>query len=197
MDRGFRDWLAGLGRRELAALAAVGVALVVAAGVWYVRSLPRPVTVEAVPAPSPSPSPAAIFVHVAGWVRHPGVYELREGQRVADAIELAGGPRRRADLDALNLAAVLVDGQQVLVPRRAEVGVAPTAPAVGGAPSMVNLNTAALEELETLPGIGPVLAQRIIDHRERNGPFTSVEDLLEVSGIGEKRLEALRDLVVV
>jgi competence protein ComEA len=202
MEGGFRAWLAGLGRREMVALSLIGLAIAGGAGLWYIRSLPRPIeTVElSQPVPGPSPTPAAVFVHVAGWVRSPGVYELQVGERVIDAIDRAGGPRRGADLNALNLAALVVDAQQVLVPRKAAepsgVGGQVTAPGAEGN-QKINLNLATAEDLETLPGIGEVLAQRILEHREANGPFTSVDELLEVSGIGEGRLEDIRDQVTV
>jgi competence protein ComEA len=200
LEGGFRAWLAGLGRGEMAALALVGLVITGGAGLWYVRSLPRPIqTVEvSQPLPGPTPSPV-VYAHVAGWVKQPGVYELRQGDRVIDAIERAGGPRRGADLDLLNLAALVVDGQQVLVPRRTAVAgaVGGDRPVHGSQPQKVNLNLATADELESLPGIGEVLAQRIIDHREGNGPFTTVEELLEVSGIGEARLEDIREEVTV
>lgn len=203
MDGGFREWLAGLGRREMALLVLVGVALVGGAGLWYVRSLPRPVEVRAGPAAeAPTPTPASLFVHVAGWVRRPGVYELREGDRVIDAIERAGGAKKGAELGGLNLAALLVDAQQVLVPRSAPAGAAPGAVPTGQAPGttgtgLINVNVATAEELETLPGIGEVLAATIIEYREDHGPFTSVDQLIEVSGIGEVTLEEIRDLVTI
>jgi competence protein ComEA len=201
MEGGFRAWLAGLGRRELIALLLIGVVISGGAGLWYMRSLPRPIeTVElAQPVAGPSPTPAALFVHVAGWVRSPGVYELQMGQRVIDAIDRAGGPRRGADLNALNLAALVVDAQQVLVPRKVATssGAGGQLTAPGGEGQKINLNLATAEDLETLPGIGEVLAQRILEHRESNGPFTSVDELLEVSGIGEARLEDIRDRVSV
>lgn len=196
---GFREWIAGLGRREAAVLLLVGLAIAGGAGLWYVRSLPKPVEIQearAGPVAAPSPSVAPIVVHVAGEVRSPGVYELAAGDRVVDAIERAGGTRKRADLRALNLAAVLTDGQQVLVPAKVKGGAA-AASGGGGPEPKVNLNTATQEELEGLPGIGPVLAQAILDYREEHGPFASVEDLLDVSGIGDSRLEDLRDLVAV
>jgi competence protein ComEA len=183
-------------------LAAIAVLVGGGAVFWYVRSLPRPVTVRTLrPEPAPSPSPVPVVVHVAGWVRRPGVYELGQGERVIDAIEAAGGSRRRADLDALNLAALLVDGQQVMVPRKSlSEGPGERSTASGGSTGgqgLINLNSATAEELETLPGIGEVLAAEIIAYREQNGPFTSVEDLLNVSGIGEQRLADVRDLVSV
>lgn len=201
MEGGFRAWLAGLGRGEMVALSLVGLAIAGGAGLWYVRSLPRPIEAVEVshPVPGPSPTPAALYVHVAGWVHQPGVYELYVGDRVIDAIERAGGPRRGADLNALNLAALVLDAQQVLVPRRTAmpvgVGAGLTSPA--GESQKINLNLATAEDLETLPGIGEVLAQRIIEHRESNGPFTTVDELQEVSGIGEQRLADIRDQVTV
>jgi competence protein ComEA len=201
MDGGFREWLAGLGRREMVLLVVLDLALLGGAGLWYARSLPRPVEVRAGPAAvAPSPTQARLFVHVAGWVRRPGVYELREGDRVIDAIERAGGPKKGADLGGLNLAALLVDAQQVLVPRTAPAvgpaAEAPTAEAPEGS-TLINVNVASAEELETLPGIGEVLAATIIEYREENGPFTTVDQLVEVSGIGEVTLEEIRDLVTV
>jgi competence protein ComEA len=187
------------------------MALAIAAGAvfWYVRSLPRPVAITSsggtasavLPAATPSPSPSVIVVDVAGWVRHPGVYEFTQGGRVIDAIRRAGGGRAHADLTSINLAALLTDGEQILVLKRGAPGAvsggSPLGGAGPGATGVVNLNTASLEQLETLPGIGPALGQRIVDYREQHGPFRSVEDLLGVSGIGEKRLADLRDSVSV
>jgi competence protein ComEA len=142
-----------------------------------------------------------LVIHVAGAVRQPGVYRLRSGARVDDAVQRAGGATRRADLGGLNLAAELEDGRQVLVPRRAPAGGA--APAAGGtaaapatAPGQpLNLNTATLEQLDTLSGIGPLTAQKILDFREERGGFGSVEELGEIPGIGDKRLASLREEV--
>jgi competence protein ComEA len=176
------------------------------AGLWYVRSLPRPVEVRADAAPPATGAPATsspglvpILVDVAGWVRHPGVYEFHDGDRVIDAIDAAGGARRGAALDALNLAAPLADGTQILVPRREASESAGSATSVdgGATPSKVNINSASAVELEALPGIGEVIAQEILDYRTANGPFASVDDLLDVSGIGEVTLENIRDLVTV
>lgn len=140
---------------------------------------------------------ATIVVHVAGAVRHPGIYRVRDGTRVADAIRKAGGRTQEANLDALNLAAKLADGRQVLVPARAPVavGAAAAAPAVAGAGLPVNLNSATVEDLDALDGIGPTTAQKIVDYREEHGGFTSVDELDQVDGIGPTRLEALRDQV--
>jgi competence protein ComEA len=138
-----------------------------------------------------------VVVHVAGAVRDPGVYKLSSRARVDDAVARAGGPTRRADLGGLNLAAKVEDGRQVLVPERARAG-APAATATATTPAEgqpLNLNTATLEQLDTLSGIGPLTAQKILDFREERGGFGSVEELGEIPGIGEKRLASLREEV--
>jgi competence protein ComEA len=211
-----RDRLRSLEGREILGLFGIAVLLIGGAVFWYVRSLPSAVHVSAIPgAPpagqmgaSPSPSPTSVVVYVSGWVRHPGVYEFRSGDRIVDAIKRAGGPKKGADMNALNLAAFLTDAQQVLVMKKGQApppaasgstGGSGSSGATGGvaAEAPVNLNTATLDQLESLPGIGPALGQRIIDYREQHGPFRTVDDLLEVSGIGDKRLADLRDKVTV
>lgn len=152
---------------------------------------------------SRSRSRAELVVHVVGAVRRPGLYRLREGARVADAVARAGGARTVADLAALNLAAPLVDGTQVLVPRR--VATAMPANGSGGTTATsgessppagkVSLSSATAEQLDALPGVGPVTAQKILDYRAEHGPFGSVDDLDAVPGIGPARIEQLRDLV--
>jgi len=141
----------------------------------------------------------AAVVHVAGAVRRPGVYRLPPGSRVDDALRRAGGARRRADLSAVNLAAPVEDGRQVLVPERVRAAVgAGGAPAAAGTQDLpLNLNTATLEQLDELDGVGPATAQKILDHREERGGFGSVEELGEIPGIGEKRLASLREAVSV
>jgi competence protein ComEA len=200
-----------LSRAELLGLVLLTAVLLGGAGLWYMRSLPRPVEVRSAPGsapaaaetPSVSPSPETILVDVAGWVRRPGVYEFHTGDRIVDAVEAAGGARPGAALETLNLAAPLTDGTQVLVLKAASgVGVAPGAiPAAGSGTgsvgSLVNINAATATELEALPGVGEVIAQRIVDYRTANGPFTSVDQLLDVSGIGESTLESMRESVTV
>jgi competence protein ComEA len=199
-----RDRLATLSRGELIGLLAVVGVTLAGAGFWYVRSLPAPVEVRSAPppvdaAPEASASPTVvILVDVAGWVRRPGVYEFTEGSRVIDAIEAAGGARPGALLQSLNLAAPLVDGTQVLVPKEGQPPPTGTGAATGGdGGALVNVNTATNAELETLPGIGEVIAQAIVDHRTENGPFASVDQLVDVTGIGDATLENIRDLVTV
>jgi competence protein ComEA len=169
-----------------------------------------------VPTPSTTPTGAAtnapgsaaagagiVLVHVVGQVRHPGVVRLPAGARVEQALEAAGGATAKADLVRVNLARPVVDGEQIVVPKPGEAmtgaaGVVdgPLGPAsTTGAEGPVDLNTAGLAELDTLPGVGPVLAQRILDWRSQNGRFSTVDELGEVSGIGEKVLENLRPLV--
>jgi competence protein ComEA len=134
----------------------------------------------------------AIVVNVVGAVRRAGLYRLREGARVADAVRRAGGPTRRADIALVNLAAPLADGQQVVVPRRSPAGAGGAVPAAG---AKVSLASATLEQLDALPGIGPVTAQKILDWRQGHGPFRAVDDLDAIPGIGPARVEQLRDLV--
>jgi competence protein ComEA len=147
-------------------------------------------------------SAAVVLVHVVGQVRHPGVVRLPAGSRVEQALAAAGGATSTADLVRVNLARPVVDGEQIVVPKPGQpiegaagslAGAA--APGVGATPAPVDLNTAGLAELDTLPGVGPVLAQRILDWRSQNGRFSTVDELGEVSGIGEKVLENLRPLV--
>ncbi len=158
----------------------------------------------ATPAPGASASTgAAVVVHVVGQVRAPGLQRLPPGSRVADAVAAAGGATKKADLARVNLARVLVDGEQVVVPAPGDpdppgspsAGASGGGAGAGGAGSTVSLNTADLAGLDTLPGVGPVLAQRILDWRAEHGRFTSVDELGEVSGIGEKLMERLRPLV--
>ena len=138
-----------------------------------------------------------LVVHVVGAVRRPGLYRLADGARTADALRRAGGATRRADLSLVNLAAPVSDGTQIVVPKRAppaESGAAPPADEAAAA-GPVHLNTATLEQLDELPGVGPVTAQKIVDYREQHGAFSSVDDLDAIPGIGPARLEQLRELV--
>jgi competence protein ComEA len=136
----------------------------------------------------------AIYVDVSGAVNKPGVYELENGARVFHAIERAGGVTEDAFLDNINLATVLYDAQKVHVPRRYESSFQESGVATEYT-GKVRINTASSEELQTLPGVGVVIAQRIINHREQNGPFASIEDIRQVSGIGEKTYQEIKDMI--
>lgn len=137
-----------------------------------------------------------LVVHVVGAVRQPGLYRLDQGDRIADALRRAGGATPAADLTAVNLAAPLADGTQVMVPRRISVAGGGSAPAGTAAPAgPVRLNTATLEQLDELPGVGPVTAQKILDYKAIHGAFASVDELDAIAGIGPARLDQLRDLV--
>ncbi|MCR2785552.1 MULTISPECIES: ComEA family DNA-binding protein [unclassified Microbacterium] len=176
-------------------------ALAVTVAIGILRSTAAPVETvtitETDATPGPSAPVAAVYVHVSGAVAVPGLYRLDDGARVVDAIAAAGGFGEGADEAAVNLARIVGDGEQLHVPVVGEAVPAATAPGAAAPPGggKVNLNTADLAALDTLPRIGPALAQRIIDWRDENGRFTSVDDLLAVPGIGDKMLAALRDLV--
>ncbi len=177
----------------------LAAALLVAALI-LVTAPPRGHAVVLLPAPAPAP----INVHVAGAVTTPGVYALPRESRLADAIQAAGGLTEAADSSAVNLAAVLNDGEKWIIP---EIGAAPPPVELGPITedsrspepilSIVNLNTAVAADFETLPGIGPVLAQQIVEYREAHGPFQSIENILDVPGIGETKFESLKSLVTV
>ena len=196
--------------RQLAAwgLAVVAVLML---GVWYLSRGGPAVASSSAPPPaikveSGDSGGGSVTVHVAGAVRRAGVYRLRASSRVNDALTRAGGATARADLDQVNLAAKVEDGRQILVPRRppksapvaASAPAAPGQPAVPGQPTVpVNLNTATPEQLDTLPGVGPATAQKILAYRQEHGGFRSVAELDRVSGIGPAKMAALRDHVTV
>lgn len=195
----------GLTRKHLLIAAACCAVLLFAAG----KLLTRPPS-DAVLAPPAAPpaetttasAPTVLVVDVVGAVHRPGLYRLEQGARIADAVARAGGATRKAGLSSINLAAPLADGQQVVVPNRGSASGAGAAPAASGgsaatgiATGPVHLNTATLEQLDALPGIGPVTAQKILDYRQKHGSFASVDELDAVPGIGPARMDQLKDLV--
>jgi competence protein ComEA len=201
-------------RSILAGAVAVAVAVLVAW--WLLRPGPEPPELSlpmARPAPTvtvaPSTSAPDLAVHVTGEVAVPGVYRLGPEGLVQDALAAAGGPTTAADLERLNLAAPLADGMQIWVPGADEDPpsvVGPAGPPAGGGstgedgeapPPVVDLNTATAADLERLPGVGPATATAILDHRDQHGPFSSVDELIDVRGIGPAKLEAIRPLVIV
>jgi competence protein ComEA len=218
---GWRGRLAALlagAARQRTAVALLALAALLGAGAVWLRATPRPAgpldgpggppgaaadaaqtLPRAVPAGQAAGEQAAgrVAVHVAGRVRRPGLVRLAAGSRVQDAVRAAGGATAGANLDAVNLARKLVDGEQIRVPARGEA-VAPPAPQDGQAAPAgpLDLNSATVEQLEALPGVGEVTAGRIVAYRSAH-PFTSVDELLEVPGIGQRRFEQLKDLVTV
>ncbi|MEU4563731.1 ComEA family DNA-binding protein [Actinoplanes sp. NPDC023936] len=204
-DEEKRSWLRAFdpGRPGVRALAAVAVVVVLVAAFLAWRSRPRldPVEIPGPPAVESVPASGAaveVVVAVGGKVRKPGLVRLPPGARVADALTAAGGAEPGVDVAALNLARRVTDGELIMV------GVTPPVPAPvpGGSAGavtggLVNLNTARLSDLDGLPGVGPVLAQRILDTRDQQGGFTAVSDLRKVDGIGDARYEQLKDLVTV
>jgi competence protein ComEA len=208
---GLRERFVSLsGRRSeaLIVVAVVAVAVIVSAGLML-RHQPAVIAPPATEnkghsasmAQVASPSPS-VLVDVSGSVKRPGVYGVGDGARIEDAIQQAGGPLPKADLGALNLAQVVIDGQQIAVPRKGEVVEPVTAGTTGGtststpAPGqMISLNSADEPTLETIPGVGPVTAQKIIDYRTTKGGFDSVEQLLDIDGIGPATLENIRPYV--
>lgn len=190
-------------RRVVVAILAVG-AVVVLVGAVLIAALGSGGSTTTYPATArppriasaAAPTPSALLVQVGGAVRHPGLVSVPMGARAVDAVTAAGGPTTKADTTALNLAARVVDGQQLVLPERGKPGTAAPAPSTvlqSGAP--VSISTASEAELETLPRVGPAMAARIIAYRTAHGPFTATTDLMKVTGIGQKTFDSLKDLV--
>lgn len=190
-----------LQRRRLLLAVAGSLALILLLGRFV---LGAGTTTTAAPLPLPPAAGAGVtglpssrvVVDVVGAVRRPGLYRLAQGSRIADAVTRAGGATAKADLAQVNLAAPLADGEQVVVPRRGAGVAAAGSSSAAGPAAPVQLSTATLEQLDSLPGVGPVMAQKILDYRQKHGAFQSVDELDAVPGIGPKRLEQLHELVV-
>jgi competence protein ComEA len=186
----------GLDRRRVLVIVVALVLVLALAGRPLLRpkpaAVPAPVRVEASARARAAPA-SKIFVYVVGAVRRPGLYQLPDGSRIADALARAGGSTRKAQLELVNLAARVADGEQIVVPRRGSGGaVAAGTGSAAASSGPVHLNTATLEQLDSLPGVGPVTAQKILDYRQAHGSFSSVDELDAVPGIGPARLEQLR-----
>lgn len=202
LRRRLRDVLASV---DASPAEAAGLAMLLTGGVvcmvllvWWARPAPAPAA--DLPPAVPMDARTTVTVHVAGAVVAPGVLELPASARVVDAVEAAGGATVVADLGALNLARTLTDGERIEVPVHGSGGGGSSSEGSDGAfdpEGRLDLNRATTVELETLPGIGPVLAQRIVEHREAHGPFTSTGALRDVPGIGERSFQRLAELVVV
>lgn len=195
------DWL----ERYRVYLFTMFIGLIALGGVVFLLRRPTPEAIEILPPPSPTPAPtvtpATVTVYVSGAVIHPDVYTLPEGSRVKEAVEAAGGFAAQADRDRINLAQRLHDEEQVYVPQIGEEDPPLAPPTTTGSTrasgGKVNINTATAAELESLSGIGPTYAQRIIEYREQNGPFQQIEDIQQVRGIGEATFEKLKDQITV
>jgi competence protein ComEA len=171
------------------------------------RPQPEPITIlppEPTATSLPTPTPRPLCVYVSGAVARPDVYELPPDSIVKDAVEAAGGPTGEADLNRINLARRVQDEEQIYVPQKGEESLPvspPSGPSLSSPSSQkgdkVNINTATAEELDTLPGVGPSIAQRIIDYRTTHGPFRSIEDIKKVKGIGDATFEELKDKITV
>jgi competence protein ComEA len=182
-------------RRQAIVVALVLAVVVLLAARWGGEASTSAPAAKPVRVRTEAPARPKLVVDVTGAVRRPGLYRFADGARAADAIQRAGGQTRKANLEAINLAAPLVDGQQLLVPRRGppSAGAADAGSAVPAGP--VSLSSATVEQLDTLPGVGPITAQKIVDHRTQHGAFRSVEELDAVPGIGPARIEQLKELV--
>jgi competence protein ComEA len=182
-------------RRRLVAGALLLAIVLVFAGRHLVGAGTASQAAPVAAAPIRADSGPALIVHVVGAVHRPGLYRFSGRSRVADAVARAGGATRRADLTLINLAAPLADGTQVVVPVKAPASATGSSAGSGAAPQgPVHLNVATLEQLDSLPGVGPVTAQKILDYRQKHGAFSSLDELDAIPGIGPARIEQLRDV---
>jgi competence protein ComEA len=183
---------------KIVVFATIGALIVIALGIFALRlPTPEPVVIEA---PPPTATVGPIKVYVSGAVVHPDVYTVERGSIVKDALAAAGGPAADADLNKINLAQTLNDGQQVYIPRVGEVPTPGPTSSGGGQPAIsgpININTATQAELEALPHIGPAIAAKIIAYREKYGPFARIDDIKRVAGIGPSTFDDIKDLITV
>lgn len=189
-------------KNALYALLGVMAGFVLAGVLVFISRSPAGQSITLLPAPTESP----IFVHVVGAVPRPDVYEFSPGARVQDAVDAAGGLLTSADREVINLAALLMDGDQITIPYKdgeapeetsGEVELPSSTETSSINLDLININTADLEELDTLPGVGPTTAQHIIDYRVEHGPFNAIEDIMNVSGIGPSTFDQIKDLITV
>jgi competence protein ComEA len=184
-------------------LVGVMIGFILAGGIFIVTRLPSGKPIALMPSPTKQP----IEVHVVGGVVRPGVYSLPTGSRVQDAVDAAGGLLAETDASSINLAAKVEDGEQVQIPGgngatngsqgSAPFSVLPTVGAPGVSPDLVDINIATVDELDALPGIGPTTAQNIVDYRDANGPFTQIEDIMNVPGVGPSTFDSIKGLITV
>lgn len=190
-------------RREQIMIAIIVVGIIAMSGVvFWPKEKPGAVVTPppaAVEQKKELPKPKNVVVYVSGAVKHPGVVSMAYGSRVTDAVNLLGGPTETADMAGINLAALLVDGQQIHVPSTGETGGGAAVTTLGSrvAGGKININTADTAALDTLPGVGPSTAQKIVDYRKNHGSFTSMEDLKSVPGIGESKYQNLKDKITI
>ncbi len=171
----------------LSTILGILIGLFLAAAIWNTARQPKGVPVELQPPPTQIP----ISVHVTGSVVAPGIYDLPEGSRMADAIDAAGGFLPIADQEQINLVGLVTDGEKIVIGTRSNYG------ASGESSDRININTATLDALDTLPGIGPSTAQTIIDYRQENGDFERIDQITNVSGIGPATYDRIKDLITV
>lgn len=187
----------GLSKFQVAVIATLLVLIALGSAVAYLRSRPREISIKESKSISAGEKKRMLTVHVAGAVARPGLYKLAEGTRVADALSMAGGANADGIIDDVNLASRLKDGQKILVPRSGGQISDPGNPRQGEGSTLLNINTADESDLDKLPGIGPSLAKRIVEYRRKNGPFSTVEEIDNVNGIGPRKLEEFKGQVTI
>lgn len=187
--------------RQFLSIGILAILIIAGSFILYYKSLPssKPIVIEETPKTKEKKEAKKLTVHIAGAVLSPSVYQLDEGKRVIDAINLAGGASPDANVDSLNLASKLSDGQKIMVPKKGEIITASSqadSSSDSTSQTKIGLNLATVEQLDSLSGIGPVIAKRIVDYRETHGRFTKIDQLMEVEGIGSKKFNQIKDRVL-